>query len=180
MTFRITGYGEQLVADAFYYDSPEARLLLLDWFARHVDQVNEIKVRVAVTEMPELWVPDLYAKVKNHDVFFTAPMGRVMDVTALSGIGAGPGEIAIEVLDAQCPWNAGVYTLASDASGTLTVERGGVPATTITIQGLSALVFAGHDPAAFRLRGWGDPDAASQATLRSLFPPIAAYVHEDF
>jgi predicted acetyltransferase len=180
MTFRITGYGEQLEAGDFYYDSPEARLLLLDWFARHVDQVSEIKVRVAVTEMPELWVPDLYAKVRNHDVFFTAPMGRVMDMTALSGISAGPGEIAIEVLDAQCPWNAGVYALASDASGVLTVERGGNPAASITIQGLSALVFAGHDPAAFRLRGWGDPDAASQATLRSLFPAIAAYVHEDF
>lgn len=180
MTFRITGYGKELEVDSFYYDSPEARLLLLDWFARHIDQVNEIVIRIGPAEAPDLWFRDLYPRIRNHDVYYTPPMGRVMDIDALVGISVGAGSIAIDLVDDQCAWNSGIYTLADSGGGTLVIERGGRPSTRLTIQGLSALVFAGHDPGDFRIRGWGDPDSAAQATLRSLFPPAFPHLHEAF
>jgi len=180
MTFVITGYLKTMECEAFYYDSPEARLLLLDWCARHVDQVKDIQVRVSPAETPELWLPDMYATIRNNDEYRTSPMGRVMDVTALNGIAAGSGDIAIEITDPQCSWNSGTYTFGAGADGTLTVEPGGTAATTLTIQGLSALVYTGQDPADFRIRGWGDPGTEVQATLRSLFPPVIPHLHEDF
>jgi predicted acetyltransferase len=178
-TFKITGYTGTLDADTFYYDSPEARLLLLEWFARHVDQVNEIKIDLAWDDLPEYWAADLYSRVVNHDEFFTTPMGRVLDVAALDGIGAGNGSIAVEIVDPQCAWNAGVWTLTGEG-GVLSVARGGTAEVSLTIQGLSALVFAGQDPADFRLRGWGSPDAAAQATLRAMFPRTFIRLHEQF
>ena len=180
MTFKITGYGKELEVDSFYYDSPEARLLLLDWFARHIDQVNEIVIRLGPAEAPELWFHDLYARIRNHDVYYTPPMGRVLDVEGLAGMPVGPGSIAIDLVDDQCVWNKGVYTFTNRGDGTLSVDRGGTPAVKLTIQGLSALVFAGQDPAEFRIRGWGSPDSAAQVTLRSLFPPAMPYLHEEF
>jgi hypothetical protein len=155
-------------------------LLLLDWCARHVDQVSEVKIRVSPAEIPELWLPDMYATYRSHDIWHTSPMGRVMDVTALNGIAAGTGEIALDIQDPQCSWNSGVFTFGAGTDGTLTVEAGGMAAATLTIQGLTALVYTGQDPADFRIRGWGNPDAAAQATLRSLFPPVIPHLHEDF
>jgi predicted acetyltransferase len=178
-TFKISGYTGTLDADTFYYDSPEARLLLLEWFARHVDQVNEIKIDLAWDDLPEYWAADLYTRVVNHDEFFTTPMGRVLDVASLDGIGADTGSIAVEIVDPHCEWNAGVWTLTGEG-GVLSVERGGSAEASLTIQGLSALVFAGQDPADFRLRGWGSPDASAQATLRGMFPRAFVRLHEQF
>jgi predicted acetyltransferase len=179
-TFKITGYTGKLAAETFYYDSGDARLLLLEWFARHVDQVSEIQINLAWDDLPEYWAPDLYTRVVNHDEFFTTPMGRVIDITALNGLRVGPGVISVDIVDPQCEWNAGAWTLASDDNGMLSVERGGNAAFALTIQGLSSLVFAGQDPGDFRLRGWGDPDTESQATLRSMFPRAFIRLHEEF
>ncbi|MEJ7837222.1 MAG: GNAT family N-acetyltransferase [Thermomicrobiales bacterium] len=179
-TFKITGYTGTLDANSFYYDSPEARLLLLQWFGRHVDQVNEIKISLAWDDLPEYWAADLYSKVVNHDEFFTTPMGRVVDVAALSGLKVGPGSIAIELVDSQCAWNTGTWTLAAGSDGMLEVGRGGEANAALTIQGLSALVFAGQDPADFRLRGWGDPDHDAQSSLRQMFPRAVVRLHEEF
>ena len=179
-TFRITGYTGKLDAATFYYDSAEARLLLLQWFARHVDQVSEIQINLAWDDLPEYWAPDLYSKVVNHDDFFTTPMGRVIDVTALNGLAVGAGSIGIDLTDAQCEWNSGVWSLSSGADGLLSVERGGTADVALTIQGLSSLVFAGQNPDDFQLRGWGDPSTAAQDTLRSMFPRAFVRLHEEF
>jgi hypothetical protein len=50
----------------------------------------------------------------------------------------------------------------------------------MSIQALSALVYGTHDPADWPFRGWGDPPAAVQATLRSVFPPLTPFLHEYF
>ena len=179
-TFKITGYTGKLDAATFYYDSAEARLLLLQWFARHVDQVSEIQINLAWDDLPEYWAPDLYTRVINHEDFFTTPMGRVIDVTALNGLAVGAGSIGIDLTDPQCEWNSGVWSLSSGADGLLQIERGGSADVALTIQGLSSLVFAGQNPDDFHLRGWGDPDAGTQATLRSMFPRAFIRLHEEF
>lgn len=180
MTFKITGYTERLMASTFYALNSVGRYQLLDWVGRHTDQVKEAVIELRPDDYPETWFRDLEASVTcGIDHAWPAPMGRVVDVEALAGIGAGEGEIALEIHDALCPWNDGVFTLRSD-DGTLAVTPGGTPAARITIQGLSALVFTGHDPADFPFRGWGEPDATTQDALRRLFPTAIPDLHEAF
>lgn len=180
MTFKITDYGGKLSAGTFYTTSIIGRYQLLDWVGRHTDQVKEAVIELAPDEYPELWFRDLEASVTcGVEHSWPGPMGRVIDVRGLSGISVGPRQISLDVSDAHCPWNHGTFTLASD-EGRLVVEKGGAADTNLTIQGLSALVFTGHDPANFQFRGWGDPDAETQHALRALFPTVVPDMHETF
>ncbi len=173
MTFEITGYTETLKADTFYATTAAARYQLLAWIGRHVDQVSEAVIELGPEEYPELWYRDLAAQSSTvHKHAWPAPMGRVISVAGLAGIAAGAdGEIALTLVDDHCPWNNGVWTLSGEG-GSLQVREGGDPACHLTIQGLSALVWSGIDPATFLFRGWGDPDAAAQRTLQGLFPKV--------
>jgi predicted acetyltransferase len=180
MTYRITGYTQSLIARTFYARTAAAHYHLLDWVARHADQVKEARIRVAADAFPELWYRDLEAPTATNDEEnWAAPMGRVIAIDGLSGIGAGDGEATVEVVDEFCPWNSGVWTLRGSGS-LLEVTPGGTPSASITIQGLSALLFTGTDPDVFPFRGWGAVDAATATGLRTLFPPAAPFIHEEF
>jgi hypothetical protein len=107
-------------------------------------------------------------------------MGRVVSVEGLAGINAGGDAIiTVDIVDEFCPWNARTWTLTG-AGGNLDVCEGGEATCELTIQGLSALVWCGMDPATFRYRGWGDPTPEAQAALRTLFPPALPILHEKF
>lgn len=180
MTFKITGHTERLIVSTFYTISSVGRYQLLDWIGRHTDQVSEAQIELRPDDHPETWYHDLNAVVSNHGMdAWPGPMGRVVDVMLLGGIGAGDGEVALEITDELCPWNDGVFTF-SGSGGSLRVTPGGDPAASITIQGLSALVFTGHDPAEFAFRGWGEPNTGTQEALRILFPPVVPDLHETF
>ncbi len=181
MTFRITGYTETLWADTFHATTTAARYQLLSWIARHVDQVAKAVIELAPDEYPELWFRDLVAQTSTeHDHAWPAPMGRVISVPGLAGIAVGDTpDIAVTITDEHCPWNAGAWTFGSD-DGALVVTPGGKATSELSIQGLSALVWTGMDPATFRYRGWGDPDAGLQDALRALFPPVIPFLHEKF
>jgi len=180
LVFKITGYTERLEVHRFYTTNVLGRYLLLDWIGRHVDQVKIATICLPPDVFPETWYRDLNATVTTDDPHaWAAPSGRIIDVRGLTGIGAGDGEITVRIEDEFAAWNTGVFTFTG-ANGELTVTEGGEPQTTLTIQGLAALVFAGYDPASYVYRGWGDPDAASQATLAAIFPPAAPFLHELF
>ncbi|MGC4192375.1 MAG: GNAT family N-acetyltransferase [Thermomicrobiales bacterium] len=182
MTFRITGYTERLEVSSLLVTTTAAKYLLLDWIGRHVDQVSQVSVRISADEYAELWVRDLGETVSTADaVSWGAPMGRVVDVAGLTGIGAGNGEVVLQIVDDYAPWNTGLFRFVG-RDGRLTVEarESGTAKATITIQGLSSLAFTGQDPADFPFRGWGDPDEAVQATLRSLFPFVSPFLYEEF
>jgi predicted acetyltransferase len=180
MTYRITGYGGKLIAGTFYTTSALGRYQLLDWVGRHADQVKEAIIEVRPDDYPETWFRDLRATVRSDvEDSWPGPMGRVVDVAGLAGIGAGDGEVALEIRDPLCPWNEGAFTFRGEG-GTLAVTPGGEAAGCITIQGVSALVFLGADPATFPFRGWGDPDVAAVEALRALFPPVVPDIHETF
>ncbi len=181
MTFVITGYGKSLDVDRFYATTTDAKYQLLSWIGRHVDQVKQARIEIAADEYADLWFRDLRPQTSTMlDEPWPGPTMRVISVDGLTGINTEPGghEIAIRISDEYAPWNNGVFTFTS-RDGTLTVTPGGEPEVELTIQGLSALVFCGHDPADFRYHGWGTPDAA-QATLRSLFPKAFPVLHEGF
>lgn len=180
MTFVITGYGMTLDVDRFYATTPDAKYQLLAWIGRHVDQVKQARIEIAPDEYADLWLRDLHPRTSTMlDEPWPSPSGRVILVEGPTGIMAGDGEIAIRVADEYAPWNNGVFRFAG-SRGFLSVTPGGEPDVDLAIQGVSALVYSGHEPAEFRYRGWGTPDSEAQTTLRAFFPKVFPVLHEGF
>lgn len=184
MTYTITGYREDTVAPHFYYKNITGRFLLMQWMAYHADQVKSFILRLRPDDYIENWAYDLDAVVQplpNPQATGVRidPQGRVVIVSEIGGMQAGEGKFSARIQDEQCPWNNGVYTFEG-LGGVLQVKDGATPDCNLTINGLSALVYGGHDPAEFALRGWGNPPPAVQDAMRRVFPPARPYLHENF
>ncbi len=165
-----------LQASRFYYRTAQARYMLLEWLARHVDQAGNARVWVLPTEHPNTWYPDLRPSLEQA---FVSPMGRVLDVTGIGGMEASEGTFTAEIADPDCPWNNGVWTF-DGAGGRLRVRQGGTPGCRLSIQGLSALVYGVNGPEEFGVRGWGDPPPEAAAAMRTVFPARVPYLHEQY
>jgi hypothetical protein len=158
----------------FYYRSSQGKYLLLAWLARHIDQAGKVEMWLPSYEQPNTWLPDMRPKLEP---VFVAPMGRVLEVTGIGGMETGPGSFTAQITDPLCPWNNGIWKFKGD-SGALEVAPSQEADCTLTIQGLSALVYGVNDPADFAIRGWGDPSPELQNTMREMFPPKLPYLHE--
>jgi predicted acetyltransferase len=177
MTYRIVdqNQGRNLVTRSFYPADSRGRYLLLEWMARHSDQVRDIEIRLPPSVQPETWLPDL-------NVTFSSgyqAMGRIIDIRRLDGMPVGSGQFAARITDAYCRWNEGAYAFTATDSG-LHITPADTVDCDLTIQGLTALVYGTHDPGDFELRGWGNPSTAVQATMRKLFSAQSPYIHEVF
>ncbi|MBX6356850.1 MAG: GNAT family N-acetyltransferase [Micromonosporaceae bacterium] len=179
--YRITDHGGDLVGDALLTTSPLGRALLLQFFARHVDQVTRVTVTVTPDELPELWVTDLepVTEARVASPGMNAPMVRVLSVEGLAGMAAGPGRVSVSV--AGDPFVAGEYLL-DGTSGKLEVVRGNGTAAgaRLTVAGLSALVYGVLDPEDVVIRGWGAVPHDAAVELRSLFPRRNPFIFADF
>jgi predicted acetyltransferase len=177
--YRITAHADDLVADHLLATGPVGRTLLLRFFARHVDQVRRIRVRVGADELPELWATDLATDVEARTAFPDAapPMVRVLALDALEGIAVGPGRVAVEVVDD--PFVSGRYLL-DGGDGRLTVKPIGDAAATLTVPGLSALVYGVLDPEEVVVRGLGTVPPKEADALRTLFPRATPYLFTSF
>jgi predicted acetyltransferase len=160
----------------FYYTSPGAKYLLLGWIARHVDQVDRAEIRLAPYERPNTWLPDLELRT---ELATWGPMGRVLAVEEIGGMEVGDGAFTLRIHDSMCPWNEGTWRFEG-AGGRLSVSRAETAECELTIQGLSSLVYGINDPGDFVYRGWGSPNPGLQKTMRSLFPALTPYMHEEF
>jgi predicted acetyltransferase len=163
-----------LRAVRFYYRTSQAKYLLLAWLARHIDQAGKVELWLPSYEQPNTWLPDIRPKLEP---VFVAPMGRVLDVAGIWGMWTGTGSFTARISDLDCPWNNGTWKF-EDNSGVLEVTRAEQADFTLTIQGLSALVYGVTDPADFAIRGWGDPPPEILTTLRVMFPLKLPYLHE--
>ncbi|MDG4760885.1 GNAT family N-acetyltransferase [Micromonospora sp. WMMD710] len=182
ITYRIDDYGGTLLGNELLATDPLARTLLLQFLARHVDQVERVSLQVPPDELPELWLTDLDVRVEARAgrPGSSAPMARLLSLDALSGLPVGPGRVRVELTGDR--WLAGTHLL-DGTSGTLDVVTDGsarVPSATLTAAGLSALAYGVLDPAELPLRGLGEvqPDAAAE--LRSIFPREVPYLFADF
>ncbi len=182
VTYRIEDHGGTLAADDLLATDPYARALLLQFFARHIDQVATVRFDVPADETPELWLTDLEVRVEARVArpAACAPMARLLSVDALAGLPAGPGRVRVEVTGDR--WLAGAHLL-DGTTGALELARGdagGVPSATLTAAGLSGLAYGVLDPVEVHLRGLGDVPADAATELRRLFPRRLPYLFADF
>ncbi|WP_030434175.1 GNAT family N-acetyltransferase [Actinoplanes subtropicus] len=176
--YQVDRHGGDLIASHLLCAGSLGRALLLQFFARHVDQVAQIVVRLSTDEVPELWGTDMQVSTEGSVANPTenAPMVRVLDVEALAGTPVGPGAITIEIPDELI---GGVWQLES-AGGALTVAKGSAPSVTLSAAGFSALVYGVLDPVEVVARGLGSVPAAAIPTLSTMFPREMPYLVADF
>ena len=183
LTYDITDFTGDLIISAFFPTDTASTYGLLRWAALHIDQVERVLLLLLPGMRPETWLPDLRPELLDRASAgdHPTPMGRVVDVRGLTGIGAGDGEVTLRLRDHIAPWNEGTFSFRGQG-GTLNVQPadGSTTEGDISINALSALVFTGNDPDEFALRGWGSVTPEARESLRSLFPPADAYLHEDF
>jgi predicted acetyltransferase len=165
-----------LRAFRFYYDTSQAKYLLLQWIARHVDQASEIELWLPPFEQPETWLADIRVTTESQ---VRAPMGRVVDVAGIGGMHTGPGSFSARISDPLCPWNEGVWQFETVA-GVLQVGPAERADCDLTIQAVAALIYGTHDPDDFAIRGWGNPSPDALETMRGMFAPQVPYLHEYF
>ena len=183
VTYRIDDHGGELIADDLLAADPYARALLLQFFARHVDQVEQVRVRLPADELPELWLTDLavHVEARVSRPGSSAPMARLLSLDALTGLPAGAGRVRVELVGDR--WLAGTHLL-DGATGRLELLPAaagpGVPTATLTAAGLSALAYGVLDPAEVDIRGLGDVPADAAAELRRLLPRELPYLFADF
>jgi predicted acetyltransferase len=179
VSYRITEYGADLVADDLLTTGPLGRALLLQFFARHVDQVARVVVTIGTDEVPELWGTDLAVTTEGRVSHPRqgGPMVRVLDMPALSGTPVGPGDVTIEIPDDELI--GGVWRLSSE-DGRLSVAKGDSPTVTLTVGGFSALLYGVLDPVEVFTRALGELSPDAIAPLTSLFPRQMPYLFSDF
>ncbi|WP_435123367.1 GNAT family N-acetyltransferase [Micromonospora tulbaghiae] len=185
VTYRIDDHAGTLFADDLLADDAYARTSVLQFFARHVDQVARISVQVTPDELPELWLTDLdvqvEARVARPDP--TAPMARLLSLDALADQPVGVGRVLVELVGDR--WLAGRHLL-DGTTGKLavlpaqTTAGGGVPAARLTAAGLSALAYGVLDPAEVVVRGLGEVPVDAAGELRRLFPRELPHLFADF
>jgi predicted N-acetyltransferase YhbS len=177
--YRVDKFGGDLLAQDMLTTGPLGRALLLQYFARHVDQVAQIVLTIGVDEVPELWGTDM-AVVTRGTVGFPregGPMVRILDMDALNGTPVGNADVTVEVTGDDLI--GGVYRLTGDG-GTLSVAKGSNPTATLTAAGLSGLLYGVLDPVDVVARGLGKVEADALSPLRTLFPREMPYLYADF
>ncbi len=159
------------------YNHPQAEYLLLNYIARHIDQVHKVAITLPEYAFPEHWMRDKPPLKVSYD---QGPMGRITHLPLLSGMEVGEGEVSIALKDDMCPWQAGNYILKAN-NGHLEIEKSQQTGEiTLSIQGLNAMVYGVLDPAYLAYKGWGNISETAGKKLRNLFPPRKPFLHARF
>jgi predicted N-acetyltransferase YhbS len=178
VSYRIDRFGGDLVAGDLLTTGPLGRALLLQFFARHVDQVARVVVTVGLDDAPELWGTDLPVRYEGRVAYPSSPgpMARVLDLGWLAGMPVGEGAVTVRVVDDLI---GGTYCLTGE-NGRLAVTSTVDADTTLTAAGLSGLVYGVLDPIDVVTRGFGTVDDGAVEPLRALFPRALPYLMADF
>jgi predicted acetyltransferase len=175
MLYKITDYAQDMKVEHFWYDDAQGRYLLLEWFARHIDQIKEVELALPPFEHPETWWPDLKINVTT----IAPPLGRIISIDRLAGLQTGPGRFTARIRDEYCPWNERTYRFES-IDGTLHISESATADCELSIQALTALIYGTHEPATFEFRAWGNPSPEIQTIMQTMFPAMQPYLHEEF
>lgn len=181
MPFDTKGFGDELRARRFLVDDPAGRLALLRWLGGHADQFVTYDLTLPPGDYPEVWYTDVayddetISKVPTHG----APMARIIDLPALAGIEVGDGRVVVEITGDD-DVAVGCWHLTGDG-GALAVEAStAAPQASVTVAGISALIYGTQSPLEVSVRGLGTFEPAGVDTLASMFDRRIPYVHRMF
>jgi len=164
---------QTLQAYDFLYSNTAGKYALLNWIARHIDQVEKVVLHLKTDILGENLFTDIRPEFEG---IFVPAMARVIDFKQLNGLEIGNGVISIALKDPDCEWNTGIWQLSAE-NGVLDIIKAQKADCALTIHGLTALVYGVYDPEEFNLRGWGTPNEKQQQILREMFPPLLPYLH---
>ena len=122
MAYKITKFWGTFEVTRFITKNAQARYLLLQFIAKHVDQVHDVQIkRMPPSERPETWFSDLSMKI-DPEIWLT-PMGRVVNVRELGGMTVGSGQLTLQIEDNYCDWNNGIFTFESQNGELVRLRR---------------------------------------------------------
>ena len=160
-------------AQDFLYINSQAKYLLLNWIARHIDQATKVELTLNPNITGEILFTDIRPKFEG---VFVAPMARVTSLAPLNDLPCGEGAIDIHLIDPDCDWNNGNWHFYSQ-NGHLKISKGAKADCILKIQGLTGLIYGVYRPEELNLRGWGEIDLQSENILERLFPPAVPFIH---
>lgn len=178
MRYNLTGQimDQKFTAPDFLFINAKGKFLLLNWIARHIDQATQVEL----TLNPAIYGENLFTGIRpQFEGLFVAPMARVVCLEALQGIPCGRGGIKIEITDSDCGWNKGVWEFSSD-EGQLNLRKSQKADCTLTIEGLTGLIYGVYSPDEIVSRNWRKIDWEKQRRLIEMFPPAVPYLHETY
>ena len=185
MVYTTKGHSEPLDVKYFYYRDSNAKYLLLQFIASHIDQFSEVWLPIRPNEVPELWLNDLNLRISTRS-WSSMGMGRIINVESLQGMTVGNGSITAKIIDKNCNWNNGIFTFkeVNNCLEVIKISNNEVkPVCSLTIAGLSALVYGGYELGVFPFKNWIlDYDAGSNCfqKLKDLFQDVLPFMHEHF
>ncbi len=173
MHFDETG---QLIVEEMYWRSLSAQAALFNFFGKHRDQIQTLRMLIPFGTNFQHWFEDLrdWVEIKVWHPW----MVRIIDAkNTLTGLPTPTnGEITITVSDPQCGWNNNTYLLQAgnghlEASVT---KRTGKLET--NIHGLTALVYGTHPLEVLEYANWiKGLNEQTRNLLKSWFPPLPLY-----
>ena len=181
MVYKLKGFRKDFQVRNFHFTNSHGKYLLLQWLARHADQVKDIWIKARPTDFAETWFYDLEMQVHSRPITIgiPTPMGRVVIVEQLNGIPTGNGSFTATISDDYCPWNNGTYRFET-VDNVLIVSPAATADCDLTIEGLSALIFGGYDVGDLVYRGWGNPSRDVQKIMKTMFPIAYPFLHADY
>ncbi len=175
-----TGFAYFRILDFVYSDRP-ARDAILQFFARHFENVGRIRMHLPYGVNPFEFLIDPQMLIQSK-LGSNPWMVRVMDVAgALNDLPAPTaGRLVIGVTDPLCAWNNGTWVVESDGKKLQATAAKMIPDIEMDIRGLSSLVYGALDPDEIIYRGMiRNTDACPSKLLKSWFPKeyIYTFVH---
>jgi predicted acetyltransferase len=152
----------------------QARNHLFFFLLRHQDQIDNIIIHAPFETKVEHWFRDTRLKVERK----TSWMVRIVDVIKAFEKLPGVGEdiITLEVTDADCPWNNGVFSLASEKGSLQLTKSSGHPVVKTSVEALSSLVYGTQPLEELEFEGkLTITEEWARNTLQRWFPPRSLY-----
>lgn len=181
LTFRYPDDGDTGQVGEFYANTPAAYRGLLSVLHYYGVQVEKISWCAPADDPLALHLMHYDLETKLRPLF----MGRVVNVpAALTALRPDPslvGTHVLQVADAQCEWNNGVFAVTLDAGHVTVTASQDTPGVTLDIQTLSQAYWG--QPSLDWLRASGRfnvTDEAQYALLSRLLPPHTCFLRDFF
>ena len=178
MTYKLEGIFKNMNIRDFFFITSRGKYLLLKYIYTHLDQIKEINVPVLPNDNPEYWIDDLNATIKSRD-WVPSAMGRITIIENLSGMKVGKGSFSAFISDEYCDWNNGHWVF-EETNGELIINKAESSECSLSIQGLSAIIYGCYDLGDFKFKNWGEISTKTESKIRRLFPKKHPFLFAEF